>query len=91
VDLYSSLLTGLDRHESFTLTLRTDDPPEMVQAAVQGLVDEVVRKAGASFAAFVAGFIYAFEELAIEYEAACPDADVLGLLRRLALQSAAED
>jgi hypothetical protein len=37
---------------------------------------------------FVAAFTYAFNELALEYEAARPDADVPSLLRRLGIQSA---
>jgi hypothetical protein len=49
----------------------------------------VVKEAGTMSATFGA-FIYAFEELATESEAACPDADVLGLRRRIGLQSAGD-
>ena len=92
--LFGSLLDDLGAYEGFEFGFgfNSGDPPEAIQdtiqAAFQDALERVTSKAREEFAMFVAAFTYAYNELAIEYEAARPDADLPGLLRRLGIRSA---
>jgi len=94
--LYGTLLADLGTFEGqdFSLSFSTGDPPEVIQATVQrathDALERVITTAREELARIAAAFVYAFNELAAEYEAACPDADVPGLLRRLGIESAGD-